>query len=324
MAAAFATLWLAGCGRPPAPEPMPDIGATVEAAVAIAMPTATPTPQPDIEATVVAGVQATVEAMHPTITPTPTPTDTLTPTSIPTPTPTATHTPAPTPTHTPTPTSTPTPTPTATHTPTPTATYTTPTATTYASLFNERAVTPTGFGLSHLRAAFANLPDSFEEIDPADLGVSIGDLGFEEYGLRDFLSEIVSFGNVEPLQWFMALSGDLSDLEKESLSLLDQSEKFSEEFLEGFREGLNLTDEDFREAGSGLLELPTIGDASFGAWVEGFFEDTHLRFDMVIFIRGNVAALAYNYFVPGTTPQVSTLEIAKMLETAITEYLVAR
>ena len=61
------------------------------------------------------------------------------------------------------------------------------TLTTLVSLLLDDGVdTQTGFGQSDLRAAFADLPDSFEEIDPLDLGVSISDLGFEEYGL-DFL-----------------------------------------------------------------------------------------------------------------------------------------
>ena len=155
MMAVFAALWLVGCGGSPAPEPTPDIAATVEAAVAMAMPTATSTPPPDVEATVAAGVQATVEAMRPTSTPTPeptwTPTITPTPTATHTPTPTSTHTPTPTATYTPTPTDTPVPTktptptpiptstptitPTPTYTPAPTPTYThTPTPTPVASL----------------------------------------------------------------------------------------------------------------------------------------------------------------------------------------------
>ena len=138
MASIFAALWLAGCGGSPAPEPTPDIAATVEAAVAMAMPTATPTPEPDIEATVAAGVQATVVAMRPSPTPTHaptrTPTMTPTPTATRTPTPTSTATPTPTATKTPVPTNTPTPTPvptsTPTYTPEPTATHThTPTPT---------------------------------------------------------------------------------------------------------------------------------------------------------------------------------------------------
>ena len=134
----IAAMWLAGCGGSPAPEPTPDIAATVEAAVAMALPTATPTPPPDVEATVAAGVQATVEAMRPTPTSTPeptlTPTITPTPSLTPTPTPTSTHTPTPTatqtPTNTPVPTNTPSPTPIPTSTPTLTPTPThTPTAT---------------------------------------------------------------------------------------------------------------------------------------------------------------------------------------------------
>ena len=137
-AAVFAALWLVGCGGSPAPQPTPDIAATVEAAVAMAMPTATPTPEPDIGATVEAGVQATVEAMQPTLTPTPLPT--FTPTITPTPTATLT----PTPTNSPTPTHTATPTPTVTHTPTPTATNTpVPTRTPTPTATNTPVPTPT-------------------------------------------------------------------------------------------------------------------------------------------------------------------------------------
>ena len=133
--AAFAVLWLVGCGGPAPAEPTPDIAATVEAVVAMALPTATPTPQPDIEATVAAGVQATVVAMRPTPTPTHAPTWTPTATPSPTRTRTPTNTPAPTLTPTPTPTDTPTPTPTPEPTPTPTPTDTpAPTPTTSASL----------------------------------------------------------------------------------------------------------------------------------------------------------------------------------------------
>ncbi len=195
------------------------------------------------------------------------------------------------------------------------------TLTTRDSLFEGGSVSSSGFGISHLRAAFVGLPDSFEEFDPLDLGVSISELGLEEYGL-DFLSEIVSFGNAEPFQWFMALSGELSNFDRELLATLTESPG---ESLGFFQEGLILeSGEEFRLEDSGILSLPTIGDASFGAWAKGFFEDVYLRMDMVIFKRGSIGGLVYNYFAPGTTPQVSTLELAKMLELAITEYLVAR
>ena len=121
--------WMAACSQVPAPEPTPnidatvearvaeanptdtplptpDIQATVQAAVARALPSETPTAVPDVQATVQAGVQATIEAMP-----------TETPTSIPTPFPT--HTPTPVPTNTPTPVPTNTPTPVPTNTPTP-------------------------------------------------------------------------------------------------------------------------------------------------------------------------------------------------------------
>ena len=117
--------------------PTPDFEATVQARVAAAFPTLTPVPTPDFEATVVARVVATVLAIPtPSPTPTPTPTETATPSPTPTPTPTETATPSPTPTPTPTktatssPTSISTPTETATASPTP---ISTPTETATAS-----------------------------------------------------------------------------------------------------------------------------------------------------------------------------------------------
>ena len=113
------------------PTPTPNIEATVQAAVVAALPTETPIPTPNVDATVEARVVATMIAMPtPIHTPSPTPTPTQTPPPTPTPepppTPTRTPTPEQTPTHTPTPeptsTHTPTPEPTPTNTPTPEST----------------------------------------------------------------------------------------------------------------------------------------------------------------------------------------------------------
>ena len=132
---------LACSGGAPSTTTLPDIEATVDAAVAGAWPTATLTPRPDINATIFAGMEATRVA-EPTRTPTPPPKPDLDATvearlaatlaAIPTPTPPPTNTPHPTstttlapePTLTPTPTFVPTPTPrpTATRRPLPTPT----------------------------------------------------------------------------------------------------------------------------------------------------------------------------------------------------------
>lgn len=122
VAALFLALLAVACGgQPAAPTPVPDLEATVQAAVSAALPTETPTPTPDINATVAAGVSATVAA-EPTATPTPPPTadvDATVEARM-----AATIAAAPTPTHTPAPTLTPTPTPTPTLTPTPVPTAT--------------------------------------------------------------------------------------------------------------------------------------------------------------------------------------------------------
>ncbi len=116
--------------------PLPDIGATVEAAVSAALPTPTFTPTPDIEATVSTGIKATMQAIpSPTFTTLPTQTPTSEPTSTPVPAPTPTPVPTPTPEPTSTPTPLPVPTPTListavpTHTPIPEDPAPLPTAT---------------------------------------------------------------------------------------------------------------------------------------------------------------------------------------------------
>ena len=161
--AAFAVLWLAGCGGPAPAEPTPDIAATVQAVVAMALPTATPTPQPDIEATVAAGVQATVEAMRPS--PTPTHVPTWTPTATPSPTRTRTPTNTPVPTLTPTPTPTDTPTPTLTPTPMPTPT---PEPTLTPSPTNTPAPTPT-------TSASLSVADVVDKARPSVVRIIAGD-----------------------------------------------------------------------------------------------------------------------------------------------------
>ena len=125
---AVAALFWAACDQD-APEPMPDIDATVQAALAKAMATAAQPSAPDTQATAQAGIQATVQALIPTpiptMTPTRTPRPTATPTRIPwTPRPMPTRTPTVTPTRTPTATPTRTPRPTPTRTPRPTRTPT--------------------------------------------------------------------------------------------------------------------------------------------------------------------------------------------------------
>ena len=173
-----------------------------------------------------------------------------------------------------------------------------------------------GFGASELHAAFAGLPDSFEEIDPFEFGLSISDLGLEEY-FRD----IVTFGSDEPLQWFMAISGELSDLDRIEFDLGLSS---SQAFLQEFRDGLGDSVEGMQLNEARLLELPTIGDKAVGAWVETVIEGIALKVDTIVFRRGNIVGLVYNYYPPDSVPTVGSVEIAKLLETAITEYLVSR
>lgn len=91
----------------PAPDPTPDVNATVQAGME-ATRAAMPDPTPDINATVQAGMEATRAAM-PDPTPVPAPTPVATPTAASVSAPTATPVPTPTATPVPTPTATPQP-----------------------------------------------------------------------------------------------------------------------------------------------------------------------------------------------------------------------
>ena len=66
---------------------------------------------------------------------------------------------------------------------------------TRADVIREANATPTPttdseFGLAELKSAFADLPDSFQELDPAGAGVSREGLGFEGRFITDLAGRI--------------------------------------------------------------------------------------------------------------------------------------
>ena len=89
---------------------------------------------------------------------------------------------------------------------------------TRADVLREANATPTpstdsAFGLAELKSAFADLPDSFQELDPATAGVSREGLGFE----RRFITDLAVFAISDPFQLIVGASGALTDAEARDL-----------------------------------------------------------------------------------------------------------
>ena len=191
----------------------------------------------------------------------------------------------------------------------------TTTSMTQASLFRTPEVTSTtstlsDFQLTELRSAFAGLPASFEEVEPADLGLSI-----EALGLKYYFSNLVVFFNPDPFQMIMA--GQISESERKAIDLTrHESGRRMQGFLSvgsGGQEGIEIHD-------SGLLDSSTVGANSFGAYLELTTEGTRLRMEFIMFRRGNLVGVVYSYSLPGTQPSVSVQGAAKMLDAKMLSY----
>ena len=191
-----------------------------------------------------------------------------------------------------------------------------PTQTTRDSLFEGSGDTfssdsTSEFGLAELRSAFEGLPTSFEEIDPAEEGLSAADLGLEHY-----FTDAVAYATSAPFQLLWVLSGNLTDLERVAF---DAELSSPHTFLADFSQGLA---EDGVGVGEiGLLDLPIVGDRSVGIEAEVVSEGARTRVDVVMFRRGDIAALVYSYHYPNSTPLVSSEEAARMIDTAIANYM---
>ena len=199
------------------------------------------------------------------------------------------------------------------------------TSNTRASLFDDpdtiyMPVEATGFGLVQLRSAFDNLPDGFEELDPAKEGLSV-----EKVGLEDYFQDAVAFAATDPFQLVWAMSGEFTDLERIALDAdLSAPQAFLDDVVRELALAEGDSQQDIQLYDSGLLHGPTIGDKSVGVWVDAEFDGIQLWMDIIMFRRGNVVATVFSYHLPESHPIVSLEDAARMLDTAMIEYLAER
>ena len=186
---------------------------------------------------------------------------------------------------------------------------------TRADVIREANATPTPttdseFGLAELKSAFADLPDSFQELDPESTGISI-----ESLGLKDVASSLVVFTNTEPVQVIIAASGELTDLLSIAIDSVWSSDTLLDEIVqEQISEVLD----------SGKLQTSTVGDNSFGVYLETASEGGPQRMELIMYRRGNLFGGIFSHTVAGTEPVVSVEELAMMLDTKMIEFMKAK
>ena len=178
---------------------------------------------------------------------------------------------------------------------------------------------PSDFGISELRAAFAELPDAFQEIDPSVWGYSIHNIS-----VRDHLSNLVLYYNDEPFQLVLAGSGDLTDLERINLDSDFASGTLLDEIVREYLDAADENQQSLEILDSGVLQSSTVGAASFGVYLEVTFEGAQQRIELIMFRRGNLFGIVYSHSLPDAEPVVSIEQLARMLDAKIKEVILAR
>ena len=196
------------------------------------------------------------------------------------------------------------------------------TTTTWASTFEDpedTSVTSVSvFGSNELISAFYSLPDSFEEVDPSDLDLSIESLGFEQ-----LFTDLAVFLSADPFEMIMVASGPLTSADRVFFDLSISSTGI-DEFIEGFLYGLEAESITFELHHSELLDSTNIGDASFGAVVDFTSDGVRLVVEMIMFRSHDIGAIVYTYHEPGENAAVSVQQAALMLDSEIKELSVTR
>ena len=198
------------------------------------------------------------------------------------------------------------------------------TSTTSASLLGESDAdsttgTSSDFRLAELRLAFAGLPASFEEVEPAELELSIEALGLEYY-----FNDLAVFLNADPFEMIMAAGGQVGEPERRALDLEMSSDMILDDVVQGFLSAEGAGEDGVELHESGLLDSSTVGAKSFGAYLEFTTEGTWLRVELIMFRRGNLVGVVYSYSLSGTQPSVSVQGAARMLDAQMSDFILAR
>ena len=172
------------------------------------------------------------------------------------------------------------------------------------------------FGIAELRSAFAELPESYEEVDPSDLYLSI-----EAIGLGDFFDSFALFSNAEQVEFLMAASG--SGIDGEAFDSEVSDEGLLDSVIQGFMIGAGEQEGiEFHE--SRLLNLPIVGDSSFGATTVFATEGIRLRAEFLMFRREDLVGAVYLYTIPDAVPAISIESAARMLDAKMADVIASR
>ena len=177
--------------------------------------------------------------------------------------------------------------------------------------------TSSDFGTEELASTLDDfLPASFEELDPQAEELSISDLGLEDY-----FSDLVAYASADPFQVIVAATGELTDLERIALEHeLSDPETFLNDVFKGAFMEVAAADAGVEIDDSGLMDLGQIGDGMAGVWMDLVFDEVELRYEMVMFLRGDLVGLVYGYYFPTTQPSIPTEDVARVIDQAMLEY----
>ena len=176
-----------------------------------------------------------------------------------------------------------------------------------------------GFGEAHVKAALADLLDSFTEVDPHQTDASI-----EELEAKFPIDSLAIYLNIVPFQVIMVATGELDEAQQDKFDKFITSESNTRRLSQAFFG----SEEEFEEAGIELhrfrpLEMSPVGDVWTGGIVE-YTQDGHmLPMEILIFRRGNIASYIISFGRIDTPVEQSAQDLASALDEAIVEYLAA-
>ena len=170
------------------------------------------------------------------------------------------------------------------------------------------------FGLEELRSAFGDLSDTFEEVDPSILSLTIEDLGLEQWFTDVVINSIVDLGEL-----LIAVSGEISGSDRAAVDSELSPERFLYYVMEGF---LNeaAADQGILVRDSGLLSVSNVGDIAAGVWFDTTFDGVELKIDIVMFRQEELIGLIYSFYDPDSIPFVPVHEAATLLYQAMIQH----
>ncbi|MCH8206941.1 MAG: hypothetical protein IH956_08045, partial [Chloroflexi bacterium] len=153
--------------------------------------------------------------------------------------------------------------------------------------------------------ALRDLPPSFLQVDPTELGVSV-----ESFG--EVFTQLVAFASTDPLEFIFSAAGRMTNLQRIQLEIeLADPDRYFEDFMAGF---IGPGEQDLEIMDFGFLDVPPVGGSSVGIYVVFQSQGVVLRQDVLQFTRGNMAGLVFSMYPPGEFPTVTIDEAAFLVD----------